>query len=80
VKTFLGVLLDPAKKPVFFHCAQGQDRTGTMCAVYRMEIEGWKNDEAFAEMQHFGFNDVWFDLEAFVKNYKSAGVAAVGTR
>lgn len=70
VARFLSVVLDPARRPVYFHCAHGQDRTGTMCAVYRMEVEGWSPEDAFAEMQEFGFNDVWLDLAAFVKGYR----------
>jgi hypothetical protein len=73
VVRFLGIVLDPAKQPVYFHCAHGKDRTGTMCAVYRMEVEGWSPDEAFGEMEAFGFNKIWASLEAFVKSYKAVG-------
>lgn len=83
VARFLSVVLDPAKRPVYFHCAFGQDRTGTMCAVYRMEVDGWTPEEAFEEMQGFGFNDIWTDLSAFVKSYRRTrkhDAAAVGSR
>jgi protein tyrosine phosphatase (PTP) superfamily phosphohydrolase (DUF442 family) len=69
VRAFFDVVLDPAKRPVFVHCAQGKDRTGTMSALYRMEVDGWSPDRAFAEMQSFGFHDWYADLEAYVKGY-----------
>jgi protein tyrosine/serine phosphatase len=66
---FLDVALDPSKRPVFVHCARGKDRTGTMCAVYRMEVDGWTPDQAFTEMQSFGFHDYYKDLERYVRGY-----------
>jgi protein tyrosine phosphatase (PTP) superfamily phosphohydrolase (DUF442 family) len=73
VAQFLAVVLDPAKQPVYFHCAHGKDRTGTMCAVFRMEVQGWTPDEAFHEMQSFGFNKIWENLHDFVLGYKPRG-------
>jgi tyrosine-protein phosphatase SIW14 len=67
---FLKLVRDPARQPVFFHCAHGEDRTGTMCAVYRMEIDDWNNEDAFKEMKAFGFNRIWINLRRFVQNYK----------
>ena len=40
VREFFTVVLDPARQPVFFHCAHGKDRTGTMAALYRIEVDG----------------------------------------
>ncbi len=76
---FLSILRDPAQRPVYFHCAFGADRTGTMCAVYRMEVCGWTPDEAFKEMEAFGFHTVWTSLSDFVKGYKASGKWATGT-
>ncbi len=73
IARFLAVVLDPAKQPVYFHCAHGKDRTGTMCAILRMEVQGWTNADVFREMQFFGFNRVWADLEEFVKGYEPVG-------
>jgi tyrosine-protein phosphatase SIW14 len=69
VKRVVAQMTNPANQPVFVHCAQGQDRTGIVVAVYRMDVEGWSNDEAEAEMQAFGFNDVWVQLKHFVRHY-----------
>ncbi|WP_162136240.1 fused DSP-PTPase phosphatase/NAD kinase-like protein, partial [Zavarzinella formosa] len=34
---FLQIMDDPANHPVWVHCTAGRDRTGAMCAAYRME-------------------------------------------
>jgi tyrosine-protein phosphatase SIW14 len=53
---FLAVLDDPANHPVLVHCVAGRDRTGTMCAIYRMEYDGWQPAEAAAEMTEHEFD------------------------
>jgi protein tyrosine/serine phosphatase len=73
IRRFLSIVMDSRQQPVFFHCAQGEDRTGTMCAIYRMEIDGWAPEDAYAEMEYFGFNHIWTSLSAFVKGYQRAG-------
>lgn len=80
VKRFFEVVLDPARRPVYFHCAFGKDRTGTMAAVYRIEVDGWTADQALAEMKHFGFRTWYRDLEEFVRNYKPRGFKGPGGR
>ncbi len=73
IKVFFTTCLDPAKQPVFFHCAHGKDRTGTLGALWRIEVDGWTNAEAIEEMQAFGYHDVYQDLIEFVKAYKPRG-------
>jgi protein tyrosine/serine phosphatase len=68
VRLFLSVATDPARQPVYFHCWRGKDRTGVMCAAYRMAIEGWTLDEALAEMDAFGFYRGWRDLRAYAQS------------
>lgn len=41
---------------VYIHCLHGQDRTGYVCAVYRMKICGWPYKQAVDEMMSFGFH------------------------
>lgn len=69
VKRVIGFIRDPANQPVFVHCAHGQDRTGIVVAAYRMEANGWSREDAIAEMQVFGFNDIWHELMEFVRKY-----------
>jgi len=67
---FLSIATDQNRTPVFVHCQHGSDRTGVMCAVYRMAVCGWNKDEAIEEMTNggFGFHKVWKNLILRVKN------------
>ena len=38
-------------------------------AVYRMEVDGWSEAEAEAEMKAFGFHEIWYQLKEFVRWY-----------
>lgn len=42
-------------RPVLIHCYHGADRTGLMCAAYRVLIEEWTIKEAVREMVLGGF-------------------------
>ncbi|MHC4460117.1 MAG: fused DSP-PTPase phosphatase/NAD kinase-like protein [Planctomycetota bacterium] len=52
---FLQIVSDTDRTPVFVHCKRGADRTGTMCAIYRVAIQGWSKSEAIEEMTKGGF-------------------------
>ncbi len=69
VRQAVALMADPANQPVFVHCAHGQDRTGVVVAVYRMDVDGWSEAVAEEEMQAFGFNDIWAQLMDFVRRY-----------
>ncbi|MDT8301172.1 MAG: dual specificity protein phosphatase family protein [Sedimentisphaerales bacterium] len=64
VVRFLKIIMDSNNTPVFVHCQYGADRTGTMCAIYRIAIEGWNKIEAIDEMTKggFGFHSIWKNL------------------
>jgi protein tyrosine/serine phosphatase len=70
VARFFEIVTDPARQPVFVHCLHGADRTGMMCAVYRVAIDGWAKDEALKEMTTggFGFHKVWKDVLTYVRD------------
>jgi hypothetical protein len=38
-----------------------------------MELEGWTNGEAFAEMKHFDAHAIWRDLREFVQRDRPLG-------
>lgn len=69
VVRFLRLVTDPARQPVFVHCQWGADRTGMMCAIERVALEGWTKDEAIAEMTQgdFGFHPEWQNLIRYVR-------------
>ncbi len=52
---FLQVVTDSRKTPVLVHCQHGADRTGVMCAVYRVAVQGWTKEKALDEMVEGGF-------------------------
>lgn len=66
---FLRVVTNPARTPVLVHCQHGADRTGTMCAAYRMVVQGWTKEAALREMQEggFGFHQVWKNLRPWIE-------------
>ena len=76
VVRFLRIATDPNKTPVFVHCARGADRTGTMCAVYRVVVQGWDREDAIREMTQggYGFSPVWQDLIAYIRNLDAQGL------
>ena len=51
------------------HCQRGADRTGLVCAVYRVAVCGWTREEAIREMKEggFGFNPAWENLVRYVE-------------
>ncbi len=69
VVRFLQIVTDSNRTPVFVHCERGTDRTGTMCAIYRIAAEGWSRDEAIEEMTKggFGFHSVRKNLVNYVR-------------
>lgn len=72
---FFDVVLDASRRPAFIHCAHGRDRTGALCAVYRIEAQGWTNERALEEMKELGFRTFYGDLEDFVRTYRPRGRA-----
>jgi len=74
VNNIINSMVNPDNQPVYIHCKLGQDRTGVVMSAYRMRVDGWSLSEAEAEMQSFGFNDLWIKLKKFVREYaKSLG-------
>ena len=65
---FLQIVTRPQKGPVLVHCQHGADRTGAMCAVYRIAIQGWTQEEAGKEMTEggFGFHGVWANIAPWI--------------
>ena len=53
---FLNVLLNPTCRPAFVHCFHGADRTGVVCAIYRIVVQGWDKERAIAEMKTRGLH------------------------
>ena len=69
VDMVIDIMTNPDNQPAYVHCKLGQDRTGVVIAAYRMKVDGWSLPDAEAEMQSFGFNDLWINLKKFVREY-----------
>ena len=69
IDQFLAIAQDPAQLPVYFHCMQGRDRTGTMALAYRVKVQNWDYEQAYGEMKSYGFPTYLLGLKLFVKNY-----------
>ena len=61
---FLQIVTNPKRTPVLVHCQHGADRTGTMCALYRVAVQAWRKEEALREMTEggYGFHGIWKNL------------------
>ena len=57
VREFLAVAMDPSNQPVFVHCQHGEDRTGSLVAVYRVVKQGWRPEAAYQEALALGMAD-----------------------
>ncbi|MDA0323283.1 MAG: tyrosine-protein phosphatase [Verrucomicrobia bacterium] len=84
VVRFLKLVNDPEKQPVLVHCLHGADRTGTMCAIYRVVVEDWSKDDAIREMKEgdYNFHSIWNNLTRWIEELdveatrKAAGLSA----
>lgn len=45
-----------SNKTTYVHCLHGKDRTGFMCAAYRMRVCNWTFKAAIQEMFEMGFH------------------------
>lgn len=80
---FLKTVTDKSKQPVFVHCHYGSDRTGVMCAIYRIVVEGWSKQQAIDEMTEggFGFHPAWQNLITYIEQLDTEKIKeAVNTK
>jgi len=71
VLAFLKVVSDPKYQPVFVHCQHGADRTGMMCASYRIVKAGWAATDAAKETHNFGFHQIFKDIQKYLLTMKA---------
>lgn len=69
VVRFLQLVTNEKMNPVLVHCKHGADRTGTMCALYRVVVQGWTKEEAIQEMVDggYGFHEIWANLPRWIE-------------
>lgn len=56
VEQVLSVLMSASGSALFVHCRHGEDRTGFAVGLYRVFVQGWPPDVAYAEMIDRGFH------------------------
>jgi protein tyrosine/serine phosphatase len=66
---FLRIATDPSRTPVFVHCKNGADRSGVLCAMYRIVVQGWTKDEAIDEMTRngMGYHNLYYGLLEYIR-------------
>jgi protein tyrosine phosphatase (PTP) superfamily phosphohydrolase (DUF442 family) len=67
VAAFLALSLHPNYQPAFVHCSEGQQRTNALIGVFRVAVEGWPYEWAYAEMRSRGFQPWQLFLKHAVK-------------
>ena len=60
VNEALAVVADLSLRPLFVHCHQGEDRTGLIMALMRVEKQHWAPKNAYSEWVKFGFHRILF--------------------
>lgn len=58
--------------PVFVHCREGRDRTGTVIACYRIAHDGWSNAQALAEAKSRGLHWFEFGMKRYIQRFSAA--------
>lgn len=84
VVQFLKIVTNTNGGPYLVHCLHGADRTGTMIAIYRMAVQGWKKQDAIKEMTDggFGYHSIWTNLVTYLNKLdveamkKKAGIGS----
>jgi protein tyrosine phosphatase (PTP) superfamily phosphohydrolase (DUF442 family) len=68
VVQFLQIVTDEKRYPILFHCQHGADRTGIMCAIYRIALQGWSKEDAIREMKDggYGYHTIWVNLPTWL--------------
>ena len=66
----LRILNNPAGGPYLIHCQHGADRTGLVCAMYRLVFQNWTKEEAITEMVEggYGFHKIWNNIVDTIKD------------
>lgn len=56
IEQCLDIITNKANQPIFVHCHGGKDRTGMVCAAFRMKYDKWTFKQALLEMLVYGYD------------------------
>ena len=64
--------------PVLVHCHHGADRTGLICALYRVLSQGWTREAALDELIHggYGYHPIWANIPRYIQQADLAALRA----
>ena len=67
VNEILSQVRNPENYPLLIHCQYGEDRTGLIVGLHRVEEEKWNPEAAYGEMLERGFHPVLIFLKRYFK-------------
>lgn len=55
--------------PILIHCRHGSDRTGTICAMYRIVFQNWSKEDAIDELLHggYGYHALYKNIPEYIR-------------
>ena len=55
--------------PFLVHCHHGADRTGVVCAMFRLVEQRWSREDAIRELKDggFGFHKAWVNIPRYLE-------------
>lgn len=61
-------IIKNAEGPVLIHCWHGSDRTGLLCAMYRITFQNWSKEDAIDELINggFGYHKMYDNLPTWI--------------
>jgi len=72
ISSLLAVLNAAGQGPVFVHCREGVDRTGTVIACYRITHDHWANDKALQEARAYGMHSDQLPRQNYILNFENS--------
>ena len=82
IADLMAVLNAADQGPVFVHCREGKDRTGTVVACYRILHDHWTNNKALEEARSYGMHQTQHPRRDYILNFSSdhSGVQPSGVQ
>jgi tyrosine-protein phosphatase SIW14 len=71
----LALLRETKSAPIFVHCRRGKDRTGAVIACYRIQHDGWSNEQALDEARKHGMSFTERAMQSYVLHFKPVAIA-----
>ena len=65
----LALLRKTGDGPFLIHCHHGSDRTGVVCAMFRLVEQGWSREDTIRELKDggYGFHTTWANIPHYLQ-------------